>query len=178
MKRKLRESLKKKRLLHKKAAEHSLQIRDILYSLPEYQKAKNILFYMSIKNEVHTDDMIDFHKKIALPVTVGDNLIISEFQSFDNLTPGAYAVKEPKEIVPIDPAEIDLAIIPGIGFDQAGARLGYGKGYYDKLLPGLKAPKIGLAYSIQMVKNIPVEPHDIHMDKIITEEGVIDCDRR
>jgi len=178
MKSTLRESLKQKRLLHNCATEQSLMIRDILFSLPEYKSAKTILFYMSIKNEVLTEDMMDFSKRIVLPITIGSDLKLSEIHNLDKIAPGAYDVPEPTDVIEVDPAEIDLALIPGIAFDHRGMRVGYGKGYYDKLLKHIDAPKAGLAYSFQMVESIPSEAHDVHMDMIITEKGVIYCDRR
>ena len=68
-------------------------------------------------------------------------------------------------------ADIDLAVIPGMAFDRDGHRLGRGKGFYDKLLPGIKCRKIGLCFSFQLADSVPIEPHDIVMDMVLTDDG-------
>ena len=72
----------------------------------------------------------------------------------------------------IQPEQVDIFIVPGIAFDSKGSRIGYGQGYYDKLLSTTKKPKVGLAYSFQMVESIFTDTTDIAMDKVITEEEV------
>jgi 5-formyltetrahydrofolate cyclo-ligase len=80
--------------------------------------------------------------------------------------------------------EIDIEIIPGIGFDLKGNRIGYGSGYYDKLLShksmrhskkGGHFATVGLAFEEQIVKRVPSEPHDIRVDMIITDQRLIRC---
>jgi 5-formyltetrahydrofolate cyclo-ligase len=66
-----------------------------------------------------------------------------------------------------------------VGFDTAGTRLGYGKGHYDRTIAalrarGLRPPLIGIAFSVQEVDTIPHEPHDVRLDLIVTENGIID----
>ena len=68
---------------------------------------------------------------------------------------------------------LDLIIVPAVAFDRRGNRLGRGKGFYDRLLQKAKCPKIGIAYHFQLLDEIPAEPHDIPMDKIITEQGIL-----
>ena len=79
------------------------------------------------------------------------------------------------EAAKIDPKEIDLIIVPGIVFDLRGFRIGYGEGYYDRLLKSAGVPKIGLAYEFQMRDKLPKESHDVCVDKIITENRIIEC---
>jgi len=73
----------------------------------------------------------------------------------------------------LEPKHLDIAIIPGVAFDIRGMRLGYGKGYYDRLIKNLHCPKIALAYEFQIVDNIPEEEHDHLMNKIVTEKRII-----
>jgi 5-formyltetrahydrofolate cyclo-ligase len=74
--------------------------------------------------------------------------------------------------------EIDLFLIPGIAFDLSGTRLGFGGGYYDRLLVDVhKKPILALAYEVQITSHLPCESFDIKMKKIITESRVIDCER-
>ena len=136
MKQRLRKTLSEKRLRHTEVKEKSRKIQDFLFSLPEYMDAEKVLFYMSIKNEVETWDMVIEamkEKTVLIPVTENSGLLLSELIE-PEFEKGAYGVLEPKNVRPIAPEYVDLAIIPGIGFDRVGGRIGYGKGYYDKLL--------------------------------------------
>ena len=68
------------------------------------------------------------------------------------------------------PIPVDLVIVPGLAFDAHGGRLGWGRGFYDDFLSGVDALKIGVAYAQQIVESVPMDEHDIYMDKVITEE--------
>ena len=72
--------------------------------------------------------------------------------------------------MPCEPSEIDLIVVPGTAFTQAGARMGRGRGFYDKYLsqPGFRGVKVGVCYAHQLVGALPVEPHDVFMDYVIT----------
>jgi 5-formyltetrahydrofolate cyclo-ligase len=89
---------------------------------------------------------------------------------------GAYGILEPDDASEIiDPDRADLIIVPGIAFDMAGKRVGYGKGYYDRVLHHLEGSGrlVGFCYDWQLVKGIAGEPHDVTMDMLITEKRVI-----
>lgn len=138
----------------------------------EFKTSHTILFYISHKNEVDLKNLIvDSLKEkiIVLPKVKEDNLTLHQINSFDDLEKGAYGILEPKQDTKIfNPAEIDLAFIPGVAFDSQGHRIGFGKGYYDKLNKELKCLKIGIAYDFQIVDEIPFEPHDVPVDLLIT----------
>jgi 5-formyltetrahydrofolate cyclo-ligase len=174
--------LKRNALPEDEAAKKSRLIRQRLFLLPEYRDAKRICFYMSINSEVATREMIEQamqDKQVFLPITnkKEHTLIIAEAKSLDDLKEGPYGVYEPKTdyVMAVNRAQIDLFIVPGVAFDSNCGRIGYGKGYYDKLLKGLSAVKIGLAYEFQIVDKIPREEHDVNVDIIVTEERAIDC---
>ena len=175
---KIRKNLSKNEVL-----ENSSKIKEKLFTLEGFQQGKTILFYVSYDNEVYTYDMIKesmaLGKKVIVPVSDKKyrKLILSKLENWDDLKPGAYGILEPVEykIKEVSIEEIDLIIVPGVGFDERGNRIGHGKGYYDDLLSKSKAPHIGLAFEFQIVKEIPVEEHDMPVDKIITEKRVIDC---
>jgi len=80
----------------------------------------------------------------------------------------------------LDIADIDLVIVPGVVFDKSGHRIGYGHGYYDRFLDNLEkinknAVKVGLAYDFQIADKVPIEKHDVPVDKIVTEKRIIRC---
>lgn len=174
----LRKNISKEELLEK-----SNKIKNRLFKMKDFKQVSTILFYVSYNNEVCTHEMIKDsiknRKNVVVPVTDKKNkkLILSKLESWDELIPGAYNILEPKKekIKEISIKDIDLIIVPGVGFDEKGNRIGHGVGYYDNLLKNSKSKFIGLAFEFQVIKNIPIEEHDIKMDKIVTEERIIIC---
>lgn len=160
-------------------------IQKRLFNLPEFKKAKTILFYVSIKSEVRTEKMIKQvlkqGKRVVLPISdvKERKLILSELKDFDELEPGTFNILQPKKefFRSVSPEELDLIIVPGVAFDKDGDRIGYGMGFYDKFLSSLKKriPVIGLAYELQMVDDIPVHDKDVTVDKVVTEKKRIEC---
>lgn len=159
----------------------SLQIEKNLLGLEEFDKAKMVMFYISKGSEVHTRRMIKEAmkrgKRVAVPVTKLDEreLAVSELLDFDELTPGAFDVPEPKDPKLISAGEVDLIVVPGIAFDMRGYRLGYGLGFYDRFLSSVREDAIivALAYDSQVLDEMPNERHDVPADAIITESRVI-----
>jgi 5-formyltetrahydrofolate cyclo-ligase len=175
---KLRKNLSKNEIL-----ENSEKIKNRLFKMTEFRESSTILFYVSYDNEVYTHKMIKesitIKKNVVIPLTDKKNkiLILSKLDSWDDLGLGAYHILEPKKekIKKISIDELDLIIVPGVGFDNHGHRIGHGKGYYDNLLKNFEKLTIGLAFEFQIIKNIPIEKHDIPIDKIVTEKRLIDC---
>lgn len=138
---------------------------------PLFARATTVLMYYSLKDEVQTHDFVEKwfqKKKILLPVVTGDDLVLRTYTGKCNLAEGAFHIDEPTGDIFTDYNTIDLAIVPGVAFDADGNRLGRGKGYYDRLLPRIKATKIGICFPFQLLKEIPTEPFDKKMDKIIS----------
>jgi len=143
--------------------------------------AKTILFYATKVPEVDTfpaiNHMLKAGKTIAVPIIEKETrtLRLSRICSTEELRTSTFSVPEPiLSEKPISPKEIDTVILPLLGFDRAGRRLGFGVGYYDRFLasnPHMK--KIGLAYSIQEEPIIPTDQYDIPLDIIVTEKETI-----
>ena len=119
-------------------------------------------------------------KTIVVPVVEKDkrSLILSKLEGWNDLEVGSYNILEPKKdrINEIDIDNIDLIIVPGVGFDMNGNRIGHGKGYYDNLLKNSKrATSIGLSFECQIIENIPTGKYDIPINIILTEKRTIDC---
>lgn len=165
--------------------EKDAAIRQRIIQLPEFTDAKTILFYASFRSEVDTMEMIKISlshgKQAVLPKVDKENkrLKLYEIKDMNELAKGYMGILEPsiseKRLTGLD--DIDLIIIPGAAFDVSGNRLGYGAGFYDRLLAEIKnkIPIIAPAYEEQIVENIPSEPHDVRVDKIVTDRRVIDC---
>lgn len=183
MKRLIRKKILEERdeLSEKEIAEKSNLIKKRLFALPEFKKAKTVMFFVSFGKEVFTHDMIKESlkkKRVCVPVVKDDTLIATEIKDFKELnTKNRYGILEPSKISDIDISEIDLVIVPGVAFDCAGYRVGYGKGYYDKFLNNFEKEKIALAFELQIQKELPCEDHDIVVDKVITEKRAIKCDQ-
>lgn len=109
-------------------------------------------------------------KKIALPCVEGDSLTFYELSSGKYLVKGRFGIMEPLPYGPVD--RLDLLVVPGVAFDEKGYRLGYGKGYYDKVLAKKKIFSIGLGYSLQLLEKLPRGKYDKRLDAIVTEEGI------
>lgn len=181
----------KKRLLRELAHERrnaqndkeslSEHICNKLIATNEYINARVILWYVDVRSEVrtrqHLGKALEDAKKIAVPYCVDGYLKLFHLTHMDELSLGKYRILEPKielRNLPekiVDPQELDLVVVPGVGFDFRGARMGHGFGYYDKLLervrPGI--PLLALAFDCQIFPEIPVAPHDVFMTKVLTE---------
>lgn len=158
----------------KDAIELSRLSEQLLSKLEEsafFCSAKIVLMYYSLKDEVQTHEFVDKWSKtktILLPTVKGTDLELCIYSGKKNLTTGAFHIDEPTGKTFTNYAAIDLAVIPGVAFDKEGNRLGRGKGYYDRLLPLIKAPKIGICFPFQFVEKVPSESFDVKMDRIIT----------
>lgn len=147
----------------------------ILEKHAAFLMANNILMYHSLPDELSTIAFIDKwrnRKHFFLPRVNGVNLDILPYDC-QRLALGAFHIEEPQgeDIADID--DIELVIVPAVAYDRNGNRVGRGKGYYDRLLSSTKAMKIGVAYDFQVVPEIDSEPHDVKVDIIITNKGII-----
>ena len=162
--------------------EASILAEKHMLALPEYKNAKCVLLYCSNWSEVMTGGLIE--KTIlqkgfcVLPYVEGETLGLAKIRDVSKLVFGKFGIREPPREDIVKPEDVDLAIIPGIAFDHEGNRLGYGHGYYDRLLRKMECPAIGLAYEVQIIDEIPAEKSDIPVHKIVTENRVIECYKR
>ena len=145
----------------------------LLERITKEENCQTILLYHSLPDEVNTHDLIRIlyaqGYTILLPTVVGCNLTLHVYEGEDTMNIGlAYGIQESLGKLFTEYSHIDLAIIPGMAFTQQGDRLGRGKGYYDRLLPQLTCPLIGIAFPFQLVPTILTESHDIQMTEIIT----------
>jgi len=204
LKKKIRARLLRKRdsILPEEKSQKDAAIRERLFGLEEFNRTKSLLAYVSFRSEVDTtgflQDLLNSGKKLVLPAVDPGHKVLKlyEVKSTSELEYGYMGILEPgvRENREVSLSEVDIVIIPGAGFDLKGNRLGYGGGYYDKLLSEIRSQVSGirkkelnqdpqsptpfliaLAYEEQIVEEIPSEPHDIKMDMIITENRLIRC---
>ncbi|MCJ7647849.1 MAG: 5-formyltetrahydrofolate cyclo-ligase [Candidatus Lokiarchaeota archaeon] len=171
-------------LSEKELAKKTKQIEDNLFEFANFLEAKIVLLYINKKSEVASRNIIkrclDFNKIVILPAFNIKTYEIKLMKVDDldkDLITGPRGVLEPDinrcKIVPVNC--VDLAIIPGVAFDEKGGRIGTGGGYYDRFIPKLSITtrKVALALECQIIQQVPVESHDNHVDIIITDERTI-----
>ena len=154
-------------------------------SLAEYVRARTVLYYIDVRSEVRTRHALPAAltqgKKIVVPwCNDKGELELFHLESMAELDVGMYKILEPKKALRALPAkqvgatDLDLIMVPGVAFDRSGARMGHGKGYYDKLLQHARpdAPLVALAFECQLFPEIPTAAHDIFMDLVITEQAI------
>lgn len=162
--------------------EDSIAAQMCLMQLPEWVAARAVCCYLAAPQETQTDLLVaDCHRqrrRICVPAFCRRRRQYFPAWLLPDtaLTPGYGGINEPRDPQWVaDDEKLDLAVAPGLAFDHAGMRLGYGGGHYDRLLalpPLRQAWKIGLAFEMQVVKKLPGEPWDIAMDTVVTELGM------
>jgi len=161
-------------------------INERLLSLDEIRNANVLFFFASFRSEVNTLDaiaqLISDGKRLVLPKVDNERhiLLLYEVKGMEELAEGYMGIPEPSVLTEDRMVEIngvDAVIIPGAGFDVEGNRIGYGGGYYDRLLSLLTrhVPVIGPAYEEQIIDSIPSESHDIKVNMIVTDRRLIRC---
>jgi len=146
-----------------------------IMALPEWKKAGTVCLYFSQSHEVDTKPLLaaalTAEKTVVFPRIEKDVLILHRVVSIKDFVRGKYNILEPKKSTPVvSPTVVDLFIVPGVAFDEDGYRIGHGRGYYDRLLAGLAAPKIGLAYACQVIEELPHSSYDVPMTMVVTEK--------
>ncbi len=169
--------------------ERSRIIVDKLINLPEYHAADTVMWYLHHRSEVRTQDAVRIElkagKRIIVPYCTkdenGDNkLHLWHLHSLEEMVEASWGLLEPPKERwgehgrEPHPQELDLIIVPGVGFDRNGGRIGNGQGYYDRLLAQVRddTTLIGICFESQLLDAIPHDTHDVYMGKVITEKTV------
>jgi len=185
MKRELRRMAldRRRSMTAEQVARSSRAVWERIERTDQFAAAVRIAFYVSSKdNEVDTLDAIDrcIERGVEVLVPVVDRgqqaMAWSRIRSRDVLEPATFGILEPPPEVrePADPRYAAVAIVPGIAFDDACRRIGYGGGYYDRFIAEFTGLTIAPAYQIQIVPRIYPEPHDLTVDRVVTETAVYD----
>ncbi|MGI9227258.1 MAG: 5-formyltetrahydrofolate cyclo-ligase [Gammaproteobacteria bacterium] len=160
--------------------------------LPEYQNANVAMWYIDCRSETRTkpqllEEVAKGEKKIIVPYCTEDEngenkLGLWWMESLEEMVVGKWNILEPPKEMwgnpekEVEPEELDIIMVPGVGFDKKGGRMGNGQGYYDRLLEKARpdCPLVALCYESQLFDEILVAPHDVYMDKVVTEDAVYD----
>lgn len=144
-----------------------------------FRQANNVMAYAAIPPETDLssvlEEILTAGKTLVLPrCEQGGIMTARRIDDLRQLISGAYGIPEPKPDAPVVSAsEIDLILVPGLAFDRTGRRLGRGKGYYDRFLADFHGKTMGICGQLMPV--VPVEQHDITMDAVATDHGIIIC---
>ena len=149
--------------------ETSDRIAQSVLALPEVKASENVFVYLALEYEVETAKLIS-GKVLSAPKTMGEDMYAVKFDGYDKCVKGNFNVLEPIGEV-VDKENLDVIIVPLVAFNRKRARIGYGKGYYDRFLPN-RAVKIGVAFSGQEFDFFP-EAFDKTLDVIVTEKEII-----
>ena len=183
----IREQARKNRVAQKNKDEVSRAICEQFMALPAYAAAKTVMWYVDAGSEVRTRHTLpaalSHGKRVVVPWCVVETNTLELFllEDMSELVEGAYKILEPRtelRSLPakvVRPEELDLVMVPGTAFDPRGGRMGQGKGYYDRLLATARrdAPLVGMAFDCQVFDEIPVAPHDVFMDLVLTESRTL-----
>jgi len=162
----------------------SRRVWERVAALSCYQQAREVLGYMAFDHEVLTDGLIRqalaSGKQMVLPMVQSDRQSLALYAIEDlecDVAPGYCGIQEPQpqRTRAVAPESLDLVLVPGVAFDLRGRRLGFGAGFYDRLLTQLPRdiPTVGLAFDFQVIPRLPSQPHDVMLDAIVTESYVI-----
>lgn len=177
----LRAEMRRKRrsLSPEEIARKSAVISRKLLSLPEYKSADAVMLYISAFGEVSTRELAELMpadgKRVAAPVCDTETKAAAPYymESASRLKRGAYGILEPERTEKARIEDFGLIVVPGLAFDLRGARLGFGEGYYDRLLSGTSVTRAALCYDFQLMDEIPADALDVPMDIIITERRLV-----
>ena len=157
----------------------SLLIQSRFLDSSAYRQAGCIGLYSPMLNEVQTELLarrcLADGKRLSYPRVKGAGLEFVAVSGLGDLAPGSYGIPEPtgEHLVPYP--ELELLVVPGVAFDLSGHRLGYGKGYYDRALAlcGPVLERVGFAYEFQVVAQLPADPHDCRLTRLVTEQRIL-----
>jgi len=144
--------------------------------VPEIARG-TVLAYAPLPREVQLDPVLvtlATEGRLVLPRVVGEELSLHRVADIAGLRRGSLGIREPGADCPrVEPGDIEVVLVPGLAFGRDGTRLGRGGGYFDRLLPRLRARRVGACFALQLFDTVPTEPHDARVDAVVTEEGCL-----
>ncbi|MBF4695359.1 5-formyltetrahydrofolate cyclo-ligase [Fusibacter ferrireducens] len=183
-KKQIRQNILKARaaLSEQERTDYSQKIMSYLIHSDVFKKASQVASFVDFRNEVCmmpiNDYILDQGKSLCLPYIdmKSKTMTFHKVQTLSELKLSTYGILEPDpKIHPqVDLSQINLVLTPGVAFDDKGFRIGYGGGFYDRFFEKLNPEifKFGIAFSIQQLNAIPLEPHDLPLTALITEKGI------
>ncbi len=167
-------------MLPEAQAEGSRRVCELIFAQEVFRGSKSILLYMPLAGEPDVRPILkratEEGKEVALPRFLPETGTYAAFLIEGKpLVPGLFGAMEPTSATPISLNRLDLIVVPGVGFDLRGRRLGRGKGFYDRMLSEASGVKCGVCFDEQILEGIPVEPHDVGVQFLATPSRWLDC---
>jgi 5-formyltetrahydrofolate cyclo-ligase len=153
-------------------------IAEKVLALPQFESARVVSCFLSLPHEVQTEDLIEMcwqlGKRVCVPALekTSHDYELAWLESGEETVLGPDHIPQAKIIRRVQPKEVNLMIVPALAFDRRGNRLGHGYGHYDRLMAKCPGYKIGLAFEIQMVDEVPVSAQDVSVDIVVTEQNL------
>ncbi len=147
----------------------SVELWTALAELPEFRNAGAVMAFVGMRSEPDTDPLLArlraAGQRVLLPRVDGRDLIVCDGDG--PMATSRFGVSEPQGPA-LDPAIIEFVVVPGLAFTADGRRLGYGGGFYDRFLPGLRGvPNAGVCFTEQLLDELPVDAHDVRVDRVV-----------
>jgi 5-formyltetrahydrofolate cyclo-ligase len=153
-------------------------VTEKVLALPQFESARVVSCFLSLPHEVQTEDLIEMcwqlGKRVCVPAQekTSHDYELAWLEAGEETVLGPDHIPQTKKIRRVQPKEVNLMIVPAMAFDRRGNRLGHGHGHYDRLMAKCPGYKIGLAFEIQMVDEVPVEAQDVSVDIVVTEQNL------
>jgi len=167
---------KRRALTPEERASFSKEICKKISDLPEYKKAKIIFSYLATYDEADPSHLPSDGKVFCYPVSYKGGIMEARIPAKEGgFKEGVFGILSPdvSTSVLVEPQDIDLIIVPCVGFDEKRNRLGHGGGYYDRYMEkSSKASLICIAFEAQKLDNVVVDSHDMKMSHVVTEVGI------
>lgn len=163
---------KKRALTEAQIEQASAELARLLFAHPLYRNARTLYAYASYNQEVRTLPIIRRAladgKQVALPRVFGEKIRFLLITAPEELCDGYHGIPEPPEsCLPAQDRDA-LVLMPGLAFDREGHRMGYGGGFYDRFLAAEPHPTVALCYAFQLLPSLPVEPHDVPVNAVLS----------
>ncbi len=158
----------------------SRTVAESLIGMSLFQQAQRIGVYLALPTEIQTNAIIhacwEQGATVYVPYYIPEQKYfgMSRLDPADALKTTRWNVREPENPAPVDPASLDLILVPGMAFDRQGNRLGHGGGHYDRVLATVKGYRLGIAFHDQIAEELPRESHDQPVHAILTEQKLIE----
>jgi 5-formyltetrahydrofolate cyclo-ligase len=165
-------------------AEAGQSIAATLFATAEWKSARSVGCYLALPGEVATMSIVQTGlsegKLMSAPVVLGKSEPMKFFRltAHQILEQGPMGIWQPPQDYPMAPEKIDLLIVPGVGFDRAGFRIGYGGGFYDHFLAHYHGTTLGLGFNCQIVETLPTHAHDRPIQILVTETQFLRFSKR